>query len=113
MSVAAGNEEQRLTVIATFRDRGKRICREIELLAPPSAGAQPLVAAVACRAGTGGWIVEGAVRLAETTRPGQSGYEPSGVGEQDALAGLLNVLGASPVLSASEESELIGSRWRK
>lgn len=111
--VVAGNDDRRFTVLASFRDRQKRACREFELLAAPSAGAHPLVAAVACRGAEGGWSVEGAVRLAETAQSGQPGYEPSGAGEQDALEGLLNALGASPVLSAREEIDLIAKGWRQ
>lgn len=99
-----------LIAVATFRDRRGRICREIELISP-GATPTPLAAAVACRDASRGWTVEGAFNLAAPAETG-SQYVPSGAAEQDALDGLLKVLGASEVLTAADEARLIGKNWR-
>ncbi len=100
-----------LMAVATFRDRRGRVCREIELVSP-GATPTPLAAAVACRDAARGWTVEGAFNLAAPAETG-SHYVPSGAAEQDALDGLLKVLGASEVLTAADEARLIGRNWRE
>jgi hypothetical protein len=106
-----GSSDGRHAVLATFRDRGGRPCREIEVL-PPETGLQPIAAGVACRAADGGWVVEGAVSLAHAAGTGAQHYEPSGVTEKDALEGLLNLLGAQAALSPEEERALVQRGWR-
>lgn len=108
-----GMQRQKLTLVATFRDRLDRPCREIELVTG-APNAHPLAAGVACRASDGRWIVEGATRLTATDPgPGNGTFYPSGIREKDAIEGLLNLLGASKALSATEERELIEFGWKK
>lgn len=102
--------DRRWTVVATFRDRDGRACRELELLSP-DATPRPLAAGVACRRREGGWTVEGAARIAEA-RGSTGAIEPAGVPERDALEGLLNLLGASRALPGEEERALIDKGWR-
>jgi hypothetical protein len=101
----------RFSVVATFRDRHARACREVELLAPDS-DQQAVMAAVACRHAVAGWVVEGATRLAGAAQTAIQQFEPSGVPEKDALEGLLTMLGAQRALSPAEEKGLIGRGWR-
>ena len=107
---SSGSTTGRHVVVATFRDKQDRACREIEVLntAQPR---RPEAAAVACRGRDGTWTVEGAARVAAPA-PAGKGIEPSGVAERDALDGLLNMLGAKPVLSPAEEKSLIERGWR-
>jgi hypothetical protein len=101
---------EHLMVIATFRDRKARICREIEVL---DANMQAKLAGAACRDPSGGaWIVEGVARIAYTLPSHQGNFVPSGTDEKDALEGLLAILGASKALTADEEQRLIAGRWR-
>lgn len=103
---------RRLTVVATFIDKQKRPCREVEVLAPPSEGDHPLFVAMACRTQGGTWLIEGAVRLASQPVPTSPGYEPSGLSEKDAVEGLLTMLGAGKALSTEAERSLIARGWR-
>lgn len=108
-----GMQRQKLYLVATFRDRLERPCREIEIV-PDIPDAHPLAAGVACRASDGRWIVEGATRLtASNPGSGNGTFYPSGIREKDAIESLLNLLGASKSLSAAEERELIALGWRK
>lgn len=102
---------RRFSIVATFRDRHSRPCREVEVLA---AGRDPLplAVAVACRNAHGGWVVEGAVRLGTAPTAGQA-FQPSGVAEKDALDSLLTMLGAQVALSSAEEQFLIQRGWAK
>jgi len=102
---------RRLSVVATFRDRHARACREVEVL-PAGTDQQPLAAAVACRRAQGGWVVEGAARLAFAPSTTGQNFEPSGVLEKDALDGLLGMLGAQAALSAEEEQALMQRGWK-
>ena len=106
-----GSSGGRHAVLATFRDRRGRPCREIEVF-PPHAGLQPIAAGVACLGDDGSWLVEGAVSLAHAAGTGSQHYEPSGVAEKDALEGLLNLLGAQAALGPEEERALLERRWR-
>jgi anti-sigma-K factor RskA len=100
----------RLMVVATFRDRKARICREIEALDP---NMQPQIAGVACRdPANGTWIVEGSARIASTAPAGGRDFTPSGADEKDALDGLLAVLGATRALPADEEQGLLARGWK-
>lgn len=107
----SGTTTDRIAIVATFRDRGGRVCRELELLSGSSRDSAPEVAAVACRGPNGTWAVEGAARIARAQAAG-SGFEPSGVRERDALQGLLDMLGAGAALSPQEERTLIDRGWR-
>lgn len=100
----------RLMVVATFRDRKARICREVEALDPQM---QPRIAGVACRDPTNGtWIVEGTARIASTAPPGGRDFTPSGADQKDALDGLLTVLGATRALPVEEEQALLARGWK-
>lgn len=103
---------RRLSIVATFRDRHARPCREIEVLPPASAGQQPLAAAVACRGTSGVWMVEGAVRLTYSPNATGGQFEPSGVPEKEALDGLLTMLGAQTALSTAEEVLILQRGWQ-
>lgn len=105
-----GERRDRLVVMASFRDRLDRPCREIEVVAETGAGL-PEVAAVACRQRDGTWIVEGAARLAHQATSPDQGFVPSGARESDALGSLLTLLGAKPVLTPVEERVLIDRGW--
>jgi Putative zinc-finger len=104
-------QARRLGIVATFRDRHARPCREVEVL-PTGTDAQALAAGVACRDAGGRWAVEGATRLAGAPQAPGGQFEPSGVPEKDALEGLLAMLGARRALSAAEEKELIERGWK-
>lgn len=110
-TATSGATADRIAIIATFRDRGGRVCRELELLSEHAGQPAPEVAAVACRGPEGIWAVEGAARIARARAAG-SGFEPSGVRERDALQGLLDMLGAGAALSPQEERTLIERGWR-
>ena len=103
-------EGAHMMVVATFRDRKARICREIEIL---DANMQAKLAGAACRdPASGTWIVEGVARIASAPMSQGSVFVPSGTDEKDALDGLLAVLGASKALTADEEQRLMMHGWR-
>lgn len=106
----AGATVGRTVVVATFRDKSGRICRELEILSA-AMPAQPEAAAIACRGGNRAWTIEGVARLA-VALPAGSKIEPSGVPERDALKGLLDMLGATQVLTPAEEKALIERAWK-
>ena len=56
--------------------------------------------------------VLGVARIAAAPVSQGSTFTPSGTDEQDALVGLLTVLGASKALDAGEEQRLIAAGWR-
>lgn len=101
----------RLSVVATFRDRHARACREVELL-PRGTDQQAVAAAVACRDAGGRWVVEGATLVAGAPQAPDQQFEPSGVPEKDALEALLTMLGAQRALSPAEEKALIERGWK-
>jgi hypothetical protein len=101
----------RLSIVATFHDRHARPCREIEVL-PRDADPHAIAAAVACRDAVGGWVVEGATRLARAPLAPGGQFHPSGVPEKDALEGLLAMLGAQRALAPAEEKALIERGWK-
>ena len=101
---------EHLMVVATFRDRNARICREIEAL---DANMQPTLAGAACRdPASGTWVVEGVARVASAPVSQSGTFLPSGTDEKDALDGLLALLGAGKALTADEEQRLIAEGWR-
>lgn len=106
-----GGHAGRLGVVATFRDRNGRACREVEVL-PAGTDQQPLAAGVACRGAQGGWVMEGAARVAQAPSATGRNFEPSGVAEKDVLDGLLGMLGAQAALSPEEEHALIQRGWK-
>jgi anti-sigma factor RsiW len=100
----------RVMVVATFRDRKERICREVEALDP---NMQARIAGVACRdPASGTWIVEGSARIASTPPPSGGDFVPSGADQKDALDGLLAVLGATRALPTEEEQALLARGWK-
>jgi len=98
----------RAIVVATFRDRNDRICREVELL---GANARTEFAGIACRQPGRGWLMEGAVRLSSVPVSSGGGYAPSGANEKDVLEALLSALGAKPALTPVEEKTLRDRGW--
>ena len=108
-SPAAG-PRRHLMVVATFRDRNARICREVELL---DAALVPRQAAVACRTSPAfNWNVEGTAVIAHNDRGGATTFVPAGAPEKDALAALMSMLGAKATLSPEEERVLIDNSWK-
>jgi hypothetical protein len=105
-----GQGAEHLMIVATFRDRKARICREVEML---DENMQAQIAGVACRdSARGTWIVEGTARIAASPAASGSDFVPSGAEEKDALEGLLGVLGATNALPIEEEQRLIAQGWR-
>ena len=94
-------------VIATFRDRAGRVCREIEVSASGAASA-PVIGAVACRLADGVWYVEGAARMASS----DPAYSPASGGDAPAIQGILSAIGAKKALTRSEEEALLKSGWK-
>lgn len=112
MQASNAAKTSRLGVVATFRDKSDRVCREVEVLAGASEH-RPVAAGVACRLPGGGtWIVEGAARVAAAPEAPDAGYVPSGASESDALDGLLKILGAQSSLSPDDEQRLLDSHWQ-
>ena len=101
-----------LTVVATFKDKGNRYCREFEYLTGQTeSDLEPEAAAIACRDSKRGWVVEGAAHVAKA-QTGEPGYLPSGAAEQDALDGLVNMLGLGKALAPDQEAKLVGTGWK-
>lgn len=112
-TAATLQQDRSVVVVGTFRDRSGRPCREFEVLGDTgNASSAPETAAIACRAATGSWTVEGVVRIATGPEtPGTQGYVPSGAQEEDALQKLVEILGATSLLPADEEARLIENGW--
>lgn len=98
-------------VVATFRDRSGRICREIEIALAGSTSI-PQMVGIACRDDDGDWVVEGAVRVLAAGPAAASGYKPSGANGSDALESVLQALGAGTALTADEERQLMSRGWK-
>lgn len=98
-------------VVATFRDRSGRVCREIEVGAVGSADT-PQMVGIACRGTAGEWLVEGAVRVISAGTAPASSYKPSGASGSDALEGVLQGLGAGTALTTVDEQQLLSRGWR-
>ncbi|NJM34574.1 MAG: hypothetical protein HC850_07540 [Rhodomicrobium sp.] len=109
-AIEGGNfNGQSVTLLATFRDASGRPCREFEI---GSGSANAQTAAVACREAEG-WSVRGVVQLTVGALPSANGgFEPAGADGTDPLAGVLSLIGASPVVSPAEEAALISQNWR-
>lgn len=106
----SGSATGRYVVVSTFLDKRDRACREIEVLSATTP-AHPELAGIACRSADGIWTVEGAARLA-VAPPAGGVIEPSGVPDRDALSGILDILGAKPVLAPITERALIERGWK-
>ncbi|MBU2583578.1 MAG: hypothetical protein KJ622_17865 [Alphaproteobacteria bacterium] len=103
-----------MVVVATFKDKYGRFCREVETSLAIAPGI-PVDLAVACRASGGNWTVEGALHLAER-QPAPSngtGFAPaSGIDEATAIDGLMNMLGAKQNLTPVEEKAALSAGWK-
>jgi hypothetical protein len=97
-------------VVATFRDRKARACREFEV---SDANKRTSLAGAACRnPDSGTWIVEGVARIASPPVSQGSDFVPSGSEDKDALDELIARLGAGKALTPDEEQRLMAQRWR-
>lgn len=105
-----GSKGARLKIVATFRDKQGRPCREIEALGDDGR-LTPTAAAVACRSSNGRWHIEGAARLT-VGNAAQGVIKPSGSSERDPLEGVLQQLGAGPVLLPDEEQRMLSGNWK-
>lgn len=104
------SERVDLMVVASFKDKSNRYCRELELVrGAPSASA--VTFAIACRDTAGGWVIEGAARHAPPQDHGTS-FTPAGHGASTAVEGILAELGAGPALANEEEAALLARGWR-
>ncbi len=107
-----GVETSDVLIVATFKDRAGRVCREFEVVVGPDGEPEPRASGVACRRGTGVWGLEGFVALGIQNGADATGYVPSGDAVGDALDLIVTALGAGPVLTADEEKSLIESGWQ-
>lgn len=89
----------------TFRDADNLPCREFE-----TTGATGLALGIACRREAGRWTVEILVAVPETD-DGSGDYVPASGPSGDALAAVLDALGAGPSLSPDAEAALIAEDW--
>ncbi|MEM7774889.1 MAG: hypothetical protein AAF732_04720 [Pseudomonadota bacterium] len=107
------------TVVATFRDRQGRACREFELLSKQTetdtvaADQYPVAAAVACRETPRAWRIIGAFRIGNKADDDTSDFVPSGANEADALKALIATIGVSTMLSPDAEARLLSSGWTR
>ena len=97
----------RIVPMLTFRDGAGRYCREFEVI-----GDLPdeLEFGVACRTPRNTWHVE-IIVAAPIVEPDDSGFAPASGPGADALAAMLDALGASPPLSPETEAEAIKDGW--
>lgn len=93
--------------LGTFLDRAGRPCREFEFV---RGAGRALEVGVACRAKEVGWHVEIAVVAEPEPGPGGALRPAMGAGA-DAVAALLDRLGAGPMLGGESERALIESGW--
>jgi hypothetical protein len=113
VALGTNKDAHRLSVLATFRDRSNRICREVEVI-ETGREPTPVAAGVACRDPQAkAWTIVGAAEItASVTGPNSDGYAPSGGAEGDVLKGLMNALGAESVLTPDDERALIERNWQ-
>jgi hypothetical protein len=110
LDAPATGPRRHVMTVATFRDRNRRICREVELL---DAALAPQMVAVACRAPAGGlWSVEGTAVIAQRKPGGPDTFAPAGASEEDALVALRSMLGAREAMSPTEERALLDKGWK-
>jgi len=115
---ATSSEDAAALVLAgTFIASDGRPCREFEHVAGGQDGL-PTAAAVACRSADGVWSIEGAIHLAASQQTEATGIEPAsglggGVTEAAVLEAMVNMLGASAILTPEEERALLDRGWSK
>lgn len=110
--VGAGEARRRLVVVATFRDRASRPCREFEVTAADQ-DQRPLGIGVACREPSGVWDVEGLAQPIVAEVASNGAMKPaSGMQEGLVMEGFMRMLGAAPAVAADEEQKLLASGWK-
>lgn len=111
--VAAGatGDTRHLMVIASFRDRAGRICREFEVLTTRDDVA-PVTTAIACRHRDGTWHVEGAAQVTAAAPVPDKDFSSASGNDASAIEGLLEALGAKPALSKADEDTLLRRGWK-
>ncbi len=92
----------------SFRDGAGRPCREFEVIGDLP---EELEFGIACRSDSGRWHVKIVVAAPET-EPGPEGFAPASGPGADALAAMLDALGAGPALSPEDEASLLEQGWR-
>lgn len=102
---------RQLMVVASFRDRSGRICREFEVLTAVDA-APPVTAAIACRHDDGSWHVEGAAQVAAAPPIPDKDFSPASGNDASAMEGILEAIGAKPALSKTDEDALLRKGWK-
>jgi hypothetical protein len=107
----AGNKGREFMVVASFRDRQGRVCREFEVL-PTGESGQPITAAVACRHDNGRWHVEGAAQVASAPAIPETDFSPASGNDASAIEGILKSIGAKPALSKEDETLLLKGGWK-
>ncbi|MBP7241215.1 hypothetical protein [Amaricoccus sp.] len=108
--VAPSGGEERITLIATYRDRIGRPCREYEILHDAD---RALTRGLACRNSGEDWETELAVasRLPSPAMAGGDGFVPAQGAASETLDAALDRLGIGMALPPEEERALIGSGW--
>jgi hypothetical protein len=94
--------------VLTFRDAGRRYCREFDIIGQVPEGVE---SGIACRNSSGRWDVE-VIVSGPPSELGPAGYRPASGPGGDVLDVVLDALGAQPALSASEESQLLKNGWK-
>ncbi|MBP7001583.1 zf-HC2 domain-containing protein [Amaricoccus sp.] len=107
---APSEGEERITLIATYRDAAGRPCREYEILHDAE---RALTRGLACRNSGEDWETEVAVasRLPSPAAGGGEGFVPAQGAASDTLDAALDRLGIGMSLTPDEERALIGSDW--
>lgn len=102
--------QRELMVIATFRDRAGRVCREFEVTdtAVPENG---ITAGVACRDASG-WRIEGAANVASIPPASDQDFSPASGEQASAIEGILKAVGAKPALPKADEEALRKDGWK-
>ncbi len=108
---AANADKRHLMVVASFRDRTGRICREFEVVIDRD-DAVPVTAAIACRHGDGLWHVEGAAQVTAAPPIPEKDFSPAGSNETSAIAGILEAIGAKRALPKADEDALLKNGWK-
>lgn len=108
---AGGERRAALKVVGTFKARGERYCRELEIFADARSDVAHALG-LACRDPSGTWHITGAAHLSAAGTPAGAGYKPSGSTDLDALGGVLQMVGAGQAVTSTEELELIRRKWK-
>ncbi|MFN3867907.1 MAG: hypothetical protein ACK4MF_02440 [Hyphomicrobiaceae bacterium] len=107
-----GASRRRLVVVATFRDRAARPCREFEVTSVDQ-DQRPIGIGVACRTPSGAWAVEGLAQPIVAEVASNGAMKPaSGMQEAPVMEGFMRMLGAQPVVAADEEQQLLARGWK-